>query len=327
MGYVETLFGHQDPVTSIDALRGETAISAGGQDKTVRYWKIIDETQLVFRGGGRSKVRELLEEGVVPDAADEIPEETKKSAKVEGFMEGRIDCVAMLDETTFISGGDSGSLSLWSTTKKKPLFSQSLAHGVEDHVSEYEPSTVRNPRWITSVAALPYSDIFASGTFRSTRACVIVLLILSCIRPLGSWDGTVRLWKLDAAATSLNATSSSPPRSFSHLYDIKIPGVINSIQLVRTPAGALQDHSWLKTTSFATSSPLSHTAPLRGKEQDILLVVGVGQEPRLGRWVTVKEDGARNSTIVYALTRRPVAGAVEALARQGDAMSEDEAEA
>lgn len=24
-------------------------------------------------------------------------------------------------------------------------------------------TTVRNPRWITSIAALPYSDVFASG--------------------------------------------------------------------------------------------------------------------------------------------------------------------
>lgn len=179
MGYVETLFGHQDPITSIDALRGETAISAGGQDKTVRYWKIVDETQLVFRGGGKGKVRELLEEGVVPDANDDVAERrSKKSTKVEGFIEGRIDCVAMLDETTFVSGGDSGSLSLWSTTKKKPLFSQPQAHGIEEHVSEYEPSSVKNPRWITSVAALAYSDIFASGLYSHFYPIIMLSMLI-----------------------------------------------------------------------------------------------------------------------------------------------------
>ncbi|KAF8872258.1 WD40-repeat-containing domain protein [Gymnopilus junonius] len=60
MGYVETLFGHQDHVLSLDALRGDTCISVGGRDKTARYWKIVDETQLVFRGGGRSRIREVL---------------------------------------------------------------------------------------------------------------------------------------------------------------------------------------------------------------------------------------------------------------------------
>jgi ribosomal RNA-processing protein 9 len=35
-----------------------------------------------------------------------------------------------------------------------------------------------------------------------------------------------------------------------------------------------------------------------------LLVAGVGQEPRLGRWVTVKGDGARNCAVVMALHSR-----------------------
>jgi ribosomal RNA-processing protein 9 len=109
MGYVETLFGHQDCVTCLDALRGETAVSSGGQDRTIRYWKIVDETQLVFRGGGRSKMRELLESGGIDDV--ELMDDegwAKRSKKVEGFVEGRIDCVAMLDEALFVSGGDSG---------------------------------------------------------------------------------------------------------------------------------------------------------------------------------------------------------------------------
>jgi ribosomal RNA-processing protein 9 len=109
MGYVETLFGHQDSVTSIDALRGEFALTSGGQDRTVRFWKIVDETQLVFRGGGRSKIREVLDGGLDGDGADEEPtRHNHTSQKQSGFVEGRIDCVAMLDETTFVSGGDSG---------------------------------------------------------------------------------------------------------------------------------------------------------------------------------------------------------------------------
>lgn len=117
MGYVETLFGHQDSVTAIDALRGENAITSGGQDRTVRFWKIVEETQLVFRGGGRSRIRQVLEGGFEEDdegdAMDEDGEAPKKQDKKKykesaGFVEGRIDCVAMLDESTFVSGGDSG---------------------------------------------------------------------------------------------------------------------------------------------------------------------------------------------------------------------------
>jgi len=109
MGYVETLFGHQDCVTCVDALGGEIAVSSGGQDRTIRYWKIVDETQLVFRGGGRSKMRELLESGGIDsmELVDDA-EGSRRKKHPDGFVEGRIDCVAMLDETLFVSGGDSG---------------------------------------------------------------------------------------------------------------------------------------------------------------------------------------------------------------------------
>lgn len=117
MGYVETLFGHQDTVLSMDALRGETVISVGARDKSVRFWKIVDESQLVFRGGGRSAVRELLDggalDGLQDDAEMHVDVESrgnkpKDRIRPKKFVEGSIECVAMIDETTFVSGGDSG---------------------------------------------------------------------------------------------------------------------------------------------------------------------------------------------------------------------------
>lgn len=106
MGYVDTLFGHQDHAISVDALRAETVVSAGARDRTVRFWKVIEETQLVYRGGGKSKVREVLEGGLEELGEDEGAE--KKKGEEKRFEEGSIDCVAMVDESTFISGGDSG---------------------------------------------------------------------------------------------------------------------------------------------------------------------------------------------------------------------------
>ena len=107
MGYVETLFGHQDFVMSIDSLRGETVVTCGGRDRTVRYWKIVDETQLVFRGGGRSKLRDLLEGGAFEGMdADEGQKQKEKEQKT--YIEGSMEVVCMIDEATFLSGGDSG---------------------------------------------------------------------------------------------------------------------------------------------------------------------------------------------------------------------------
>lgn len=118
MGYVETLFGHQDTVLSMDALRGETVVSVGARDKSARFWKIVDESQLVFRGGSRSAVRELLDGGALEGLQEERDEDGdnatmggkkgKERASPKKFVEGSIECVAMIDEVTFVSGGDSG---------------------------------------------------------------------------------------------------------------------------------------------------------------------------------------------------------------------------
>lgn len=56
------------------------------------------------------------------------------------------------------------SLCLWSTAKKKPVFTLSLAHGVEEHPSETE-GIVLEPRWISALACLRYSDVVASGMY------------------------------------------------------------------------------------------------------------------------------------------------------------------
>ena len=106
MGYVETLFGHQAPVLALDTLRHETAVSVGGRDKTVRYWKVPEETQLVFRGGGGSRWHDDLDG--MDDGEDEARGAEKSGKSGEKFVEGSIECVAMIDETTFVSGGDSG---------------------------------------------------------------------------------------------------------------------------------------------------------------------------------------------------------------------------
>ena len=125
MGYVETLFGHQAPVLALDALRAETTVSVGGRDKTVRFWKVPEESQLVFRGGGGSRWEDDLEgmevdqhEGAGADGDDlrRKKHQKQKQKQQEKFVEGSIECVAMIDESTFISGGDSGYVVLryWS---------------------------------------------------------------------------------------------------------------------------------------------------------------------------------------------------------------------
>ena len=93
MGYLETLFGHQDAVTSVDCWTKERPVSASS-DRTCRVWKIAEETHLVFRG-------------------------QKSSA----------DHINILTDDGFLSGGQDGSLYLWKETQKKPIAHVLAAHG------------------------------------------------------------------------------------------------------------------------------------------------------------------------------------------------------
>lgn len=112
LAYIETLFGHQDKIYDISVLKNELAVTAGGRDKTLRYWKIKDESQLVFRAGTTSRIRQVIEGGL-EDVDEEDNEafvnrsKTKKESE-KRYVEGSADCTAMIDDQHFLSGGDSG---------------------------------------------------------------------------------------------------------------------------------------------------------------------------------------------------------------------------
>lgn len=260
LSYVETLFGHQDCIQNVAALRAELCVSAGGRDKTVRFWKVTEESQLVFRGGVASRIRNVLDGGLEEDGIepDEPAAGRKKRADRGGkvqFVEGSVDCVAMVDDTTFLSGGDSGSLCLWTTTKKKPIATVNLAHGIQEHSSESE-GTIGTARWITALACLPYGDTFASG----------------------SWDGQVRLWRLDDRL-----------RSFAPLATIAAPGYVNSLQLLAPSLRPATTHSGKRGSEDARKEK---------EEQSLMVVAGVAKEPRLGRWMRLKE-GREGAVVAF----------------------------
>ena len=64
-----------------------------------------------MRGGGKSALRELLEGGAFEGDESGEDGEGKKGKGTTGqkkFIEGSVECVAMVDETNFVSGGDTG---------------------------------------------------------------------------------------------------------------------------------------------------------------------------------------------------------------------------
>lgn len=95
--YLDTLFGHQDEIRDIAAFHTERCLTVGSRDRTVRLWKVADESQLVFRTS---------------------TEADSTSA----------DSVSIIDSDHFITGSEGGSLALWGLHRKKPLHLHPGAH-------------------------------------------------------------------------------------------------------------------------------------------------------------------------------------------------------
>ncbi|CAG8791069.1 3121_t:CDS:1, partial [Gigaspora rosea] len=106
------------------------------------------------------------------------------------------------------------AISLWNINKKKPVFVHNISHGLQTYDSESE-GPLKNPYWITSLATVKYSDLFASG----------------------SYDGNIRLWKL-----------IDNIRSFVPLTEIPLIGFVNALQFATIEdktfliAGVGQEH-------------------------------------------------------------------------------------
>lgn len=331
LSYIETLFGHQESITSLDALRGEFALTSGGRDRTARWWKVREESQLVFRGGAKSKMRDAVEGGDLLGGGEGEDGRKVRGDRGGSIVEGSLECVAMIDEGHFLTGGDSGAISLWSLGKKKPNFSRAATHGFEStprssHTAELvqptSPSSddILTPRWITSLAVLPYSDLFASG----------------------SWDGSIRLWQLDFRL-----------RSFKPLGEVKVCGFVNSLQIFQPPRSTLlegkqvlnrEEWKWRagakgayrprpgsgteangeggKGTSEQEKDVNGLTAPVvngsgsgkastsTGARKELvppILVAAIGSEPRTGRWTKLKgRQAAVNGAVVVPLSFKPV---------------------
>lgn len=268
LAYVETLFGHQDEVVDVAALAQERCVSVGARDRTARLWKIVDETQLVFRGGGGEK--------------------KSRSGPVKA-LEGSMDRVAMIDEEMFVTGSDNGMLSLWVTHKKKPIFTIPFSHGIQEPMAPEEvsanlhpdPSIVPTPqpRWITALTTIPYSDIILTG----------------------SWDGCIRVWRVSDDKKKIEAVGLLGKNSTNGLGDTLTLNGING-------------HVSHALTNGNESSATGEEAIIKGVINDISIfergdrgkdgicvVAAVGKEHRLGRWFKIA--GAKNGAVVFEVPK------------------------
>lgn len=111
----------------------------------------------------------------------------------------------------------------------------------------------------------------------------------------GSWEGTVRLWKLETPRL----------RAFELVGKIPAPGIVNALQLLSVPSGALSGATWVAGEGADADLHGATRASARAKDRatTAMLAMALGQEPSLGRWMTLKE-GVRNEARVVVLHPR-----------------------
>ena len=185
--FIETLHGHQSEVLGIDCLDKERAVSSGA-DGTCRVWKIAEESQLVFK----------------PRPA------------------ASIDCLSLVNESSFVTGSQDGSFDLWMSAKKSPMDVHRSAHG---------------DSWVSAVSSCKRSDLAASG----------------------GHNGVIQLWSI-----TLRGTAQAEP--VTGINPINAPGFVNGLAFSKD-----------------------------GK----VLIAGLGQEHRLGRWG--KDKQAQNGVLIVPL--------------------------
>ncbi|ORY00008.1 small nucleolar ribonucleo protein complex subunit [Clohesyomyces aquaticus] len=300
LAYIETLFGHQDIVIDIAGgldTQQETCISAGARDRTARLWKVVEESQLVFRGGGTAKQKGMdkLRKGRFGAKPEQkaAGDESQTNGVHDGsddppiaYAEGSIDCVALLDAGLFVTGSDNGALSLWSVNKKKPLYTLPLAHGRDPPLPPEELSAnidaIENgvkgpvlPRYITAIATVPFADLILTA----------------------SWDGWIRAWRISPDKRSIEEVGKVGRVESEGADDVANDGHVNGF---RSEAGEQR-----LVKGIVNGLSICERGE-RGKE-GLCIVAAVGKEPKMGRWMRQ----GKNGVAVFEIPKKSTAKDVE----------------
>lgn len=192
--HIHTLQGHKDAVTGLVFRKNTHELYSASKDRSVKLWSLDEMAYVETLFGHQSPITSidaLTRDRAITaggrDSTVRIWKIAEESQLIFNGPIGSLDEVKLLDEEHFVSGSDNGSLCIWSVLKKKPLCTVTEAHGTENEV----------PRWITSLATLLNSDVFASG----------------------SYDFNIRLWRV-----------CDQYRKIMPIFSVKVSGCVNSMQ-------------------------------------------------------------------------------------------------
>nr|CAB3265800.1 U3 small nucleolar RNA-interacting protein 2-like [Phallusia mammillata] len=193
MEYVHTFRGHRNTISGVAFRLNSTQLFSSSHDRTVKVWDVGIMSYVETLYGHQESVEacdSLTRERCVScggrDRSARIWKIVEESQLVYHGHTGSIDCIRYINEEYMISGSDDGSICIWSIMKKKPIVIIRDAHKDE-----------KKNNWISSVAALPNSDLLATG----------------------SSNGLIRLWKCSDKFLQLLP-----------LFDISACGFVNDLR-------------------------------------------------------------------------------------------------
>jgi ribosomal RNA-processing protein 9 len=279
--FVDKFKGHQGPIFGLAFQRGgsHNLFSASG-DRTIKVWNVKDMAFVETLYGHEDQVYGIdshRKERCISVGHDDTARLWKVAEEVQLILRGQsgvsIDCVAMINDQFFVTGSNDGALSLWDIGKKKPIFVVRGAHmndDDDDDDDDEEEEGEANDEGDDKVKGQGKEDGGGGGAKQSAAKWPSTnpadsaeprwISSVAAVRngdvvASGSCDGFVRLWRC-----VLSATASDERRGLSILCKIEVPGFVNGLAFSK--AGTR-------------------------------LLVGAGQEHRLGRWW--RDATARNS--------------------------------
>jgi ribosomal RNA-processing protein 9 len=171
-----------------------------------------------------------------------------------------------------------------------------LAHGLSPPIDPSEASAEQNPdprplsppqpRWITALATIPYSDIILSG----------------------SWDGNIRAWKVSddkKKIESLGPIARGPEPPILTLMNGHGESNGSVSEVVTNNGGQARvqkDEESLRPVKGVVTDISVFERGERG-ENGICVVAALATEHRLGRWIRVKGKNAAVVLEVPAVAR------------------------
>ena len=263
---VNTFDGHKGPVTCLTFRAQSHQLFSGSSDRCIRHYSLDEMLYMETLYGHQFGVTDLdcdRLERPISVGQDRTARAWKLAEDSHLIFRGgarlqAADCVSVLKDDWFLTGHQDGHVALWMTDKKKAVASMDHAHGIEHGLG----------RGICSVASLRLSDLAATGSF----------------------DGWLRLWKVQTGR-------ALEERGLREVAQVAIPGYINSIAFGPKAAFCL---------------------------------VAVGQEHRLGRWNRISKAKNRIAIVklrdpdfVYHSTEANPKRSEEEPEQDSDAMSDD----